>query len=178
MIIGRSRFNIYLFCLFAVLFAGCKTAKDEKEKFISTLSLHIEVVPDSSTFSKSVTVSREKPVTVNIETSPFISEAQVAEAKVVDELGGWALQIKFQRRGSWLLEQYTTTNPGKHIAVFSIFGEDKKNKESRWLGAPIITRRISNGTLTFTPDATREEAETIARGLNNLARQVEEKAKW
>ena len=41
--------------------------------------------------------------------------------------------------------------------------------EGRWLAAPRINKRIADGVLVFTPDATREEAEQIALGLNNLA---------
>ena len=81
-----------------------------------------------------------------------------------------------ERRGKWLLEQKTTTNPGKHIAIFAEWG--KKLKESRWLAAPVIPRRISNGVLTFTPDATREEMEQLVLGLNNLAAKMSEQDKW
>ena len=37
------------------------------------------------------------------------------------------------------------------------------------MAAPRIARRISNGVISFTPDATRDEAEQIAIGLNNVA---------
>ncbi len=180
MIIGWSRFNIYLLCGLLAATAGCKTpeqkAAKKKEKQISTLAVHLEVARDSMDFSRSIQVFREKPLVVNIDKSPFLTEAQVAEAKIVPERDGWALLIKFDQRGTWLLEQYTTTNPGKHMAIFSVFGEDKK--DARWLAAPLITRRISNGILTFTPDATRAEAEELVFGLNNLAKQVSEKSKW
>ena len=56
------------------------------------------------------------------------------------------------------------------IAIFSQFGEEMK--DYRWLAAPVINRRISDGVLVFTPDATREEAEEIALGLNNVAKKV------
>jgi hypothetical protein len=50
--------------------------------------------------------------------------------------------------------------------------------ESRWLAAPVIPRRISNGVLTFTPDASREEADLIAIGLNNVAKKVQDDLKF
>jgi hypothetical protein len=40
--------------------------------------------------------------------------------------------------------------------------------ENRFLGAPLITKRITDGVFVFTPDATREEAERIVAGLNNV----------
>jgi Preprotein translocase subunit SecD len=176
MITGRARFNIYFLCAIALCFCGCQSPEKKREKQISRLALHIEVVPDMSEFSQSITLFRTKPVVVHIDRSAFLTEAHVAEAEIVDDMEGWALAIKFDQRGTWLLEQYTTTSPGKHIAIFSTWGLDKK--EGRWLAAPVITRRISNGSLRFTPDCSREEAEEIVHGLKNLARQVAKKSKW
>jgi preprotein translocase subunit SecD len=180
MIIGRSRFNIYLLSLLVTVASGCHTPKEKeeanKEKQFSTLSLNIEVVPSSLDFSVDVPVFRGRPMTVTVDKDPFLTESQVSEAKVVDDQGGFVLEIKFEHRGTALLEQYTTIYPGKHIAIFSRFGN--KKSDSRWLAAPKITGRISSGILTFTPDATREEAEQIALGLNNVAKQVAKKYKW
>ena len=180
MISGSGRFNIYLLCLLVACASGCQSPEKKlakkKEKQISTLAVHLEVIPDTMDFSRTIQVFRDKPVDVTIDKRPFLTELDVAEAKIVEDRGGWALQIQFVRHGAWLLEQYTTTNPGKHMAIFSSFGLDKK--EARWLGAPLITKRISNGTLTFTPDATREEAQEIIFGLNHVAKEVAEKSKW
>ena len=49
--------------------------------------------------------------------------------------------------------------------------------EARWLAAPRISQRIKDGVLVFTPDATREEAERIVRGLNNVAIKLGNKPK-
>ena len=49
--------------------------------------------------------------------------------------------------------------------------------ELRWLAAPILQQRIRDGLLVFTPDATREEAERIVRGLKNVAKTVQ-KHNW
>jgi hypothetical protein len=40
-----------------------------------------------------------------------------------------------------------------------------------------MNERILDGTLTFTPDATREETERIVRGLNNVAIRAGNKSK-
>jgi preprotein translocase subunit SecD len=176
MIFDRSRFNTYLLSVVALaLVSGCHTRGDKKE--IATLRVHLEVMAESMDFSTSVPIYRAKPVMVTVDKSPFLSEANVAGAKVVDVPGGFKLEIHFDHRGTWLLESYTTTNPGKHFAIFSAF-EFQKKKEGRWLGAPIQSRRISNGILAFTPDATREEAEQIVRGLTNIAKENQDKSKW
>ncbi|MBC8097449.1 MAG: hypothetical protein H7Y43_16715 [Akkermansiaceae bacterium] len=180
MIIGRSRFNIYLICTLLAVTVGCQSPEKKqarkKEKQVSTLAIHLEAVQDSMDFSRSIQIFREKPLVVNIDKAAFLTESEVAEAKIVPERDGWSLLIKFNQRGTWLLEQYTTTNPGRHMAIFSTFGEDKK--EARWLSAPLIHKRISNGILTFTPDATREESEQLVFGLNNLVKQAAAKSKW
>lgn len=177
MITGRSRFNIYLLFLFAGLLAcGCGSTKKKKDEPLSTLRIHIEMTASPMDFSISVPVYRAKPVMITVDKEPFLTELNIASAKVVDVMGGFALQVEFNHSGAMLLEQYTASNPGRHIAIFSLFG--KKKEESRWLGAPIIGRRISNGVLTFTPDASREESERIVLGLNNYSKKSQAKSKW
>ncbi|MEK7707085.1 MAG: hypothetical protein AAB380_03725 [Verrucomicrobiota bacterium] len=169
MVIRPTRFNIYLLCL-ALLApaAGCRSPESRREKQLATFRVHLEVNPDGTGRSEPVPIYRAHPTLVNVDKGPFLTEGDVAEAGVImDTLGGFSLQIQLGARGTLLLEQYTAVNPGKRFAIFSEFGE--KLAEHRWLGAPIIARRIPNGVLAFTPDATREEAEQIARGLNNVA---------
>ena len=124
--------------------------------------------------SGTANISRANPVMVNVQKSPFLTEASVKEAKVVEVIGGFALRLKFDRQGGWLLEQYSTANLGKHVAIFSEFASpsDEKLNQGRWLAAPRINQRITDGTLAFTPDATRAEAEQIVVGLNNVAKKL------
>jgi len=179
MLIGRTRINLYLLCfagLAAVLVAGCRTG-DSRDKQFSALRLHMEATSDAMSFSRVVPIYRENPMSLRVDRDPFLTEVNVASAKVVDEVGGFVIQIQFDRRGAWLLEQYTTSNPGRRVAIYSEFG-GKGFREARWLGAPTIRRRISDGLFTFTPDATRAEAEEVVLGLNNLARKLETASKW
>ena len=166
-------FNIYLVTVAACLVSGCQSGKAGKNKTASTMRLHLEVNPDGTDKNGPVSVHREQPFLVNVERQPFLTEHHIVNAAVVDDPpAGFHLSIQFDRQGTWLLEQYTIASKGKRIAIFSHFGhptEDEKG-EARWLGAPAITQRIADGILSFTPDVTREEAESIARGLNNIAK--------
>ncbi len=165
MVIRAARFNLNLLLALALAaFAGCETTKKDKEQAV--VRIHIEVNPDGTGQNAPVPIYRANPVMVNVQTSPILTEGNLAEAKVLKTSGGFALQIKFDNFGTGLLEQYSARNPGKHLAIFCQFG--KKLVESRWLAAPQIGRRITNGTLLFTPDCSREEAEQIALGLNNV----------
>jgi hypothetical protein len=42
----------------------------------------------------------------------------------------------------------------------------------------MIARRLTDGVLVFTPNATREEADEIALGLNNVAKKVKKQSKF
>jgi preprotein translocase subunit SecD len=176
MITGRSRFNLYLLCALLALACGCQSPEEKKSKQFSTLRVHAEVEREERDFGTTVPIFREKPVMVTVNKDPFLTEADVSDARIVDESGVWSIQIQFTRRGTWLLEQQTTSNPGKHVAIFSEWGATPQ--KSRWLAAPIFRHRISDGRLTFTPDATHEEAEEIVMGLTNLVREVEKNSKW
>ena len=148
--------------------------KEKKEKTeVAMLRLHIETNPDASKRTGPAVI---RGISFNIESEPFLTESSIKEAKLIDVVGGFEMSIQFDRQGSWLLEQYTSAGRGKHLAVYSqwtIFPEKELNK-GRWLASPFIRTHITDGLLTFTPDATREEAETIVKGLNNVVKKIHE----
>ena len=97
---------------------------------------------------------------VNVEKMPFLTKPNVAEAKVVDVRRRVRPAHPVQPCGHGDARAVHRANRGRKIAVFTQFGEQLKN--CRWLAAPVISHRISDGVLIFTPDASREEAEDIA----------------
>jgi hypothetical protein len=163
-------FNLYLLLLGGLL-AGCQTHKDKTKELVSTFRLHIETGFDPSGGSDTVAIYRENPLTLNVAKAPALTESDVSEAKVVESLGDFSIQVQFDRGGTWRLEQATTAYRGKHMAVFTQFmpSLDAKKTETRWLAAPRITKRITNGIIIFTPDCTRKEADQIVKGINNVA---------
>ena len=177
MITGRCRFNLYLLVgLVAMVACGCQTEQEKKDKELAAFRLYIESGPADTDRTMEVPIYRAEPLQIRIQKDPVLTEAHVASARVVDVLGGFDLLIQFNRQGSWLLQQYSATYSGKRYVVFSQFGV--KAKETRWLAAPRFNRILSDGILQFTPDASREEAEEIAKGLNNLAEKNESNDKW
>jgi len=171
------RFNTYLLVLLVALaMAGCKTNKTEDKekdeekpgkKDEASLRVHLEVNPDGSDRSGPVSIGRKQPFQINVEKVAFLNEFQIEKASVVDTFGGFSIAIQFDKVGGWLLEQYTTANKGRHLAISAEFGE------MRWLAAPKITQRLGDGRLVFTPDASREEADRIVAGLNRLAQRAQ-----
>jgi preprotein translocase subunit SecD len=172
-------FNTYLVLLIVALAGGCKStdsadkSKEKKpdKKEATTLGFHPEENQDGTGHSSAVQVSRNQPFTVNVRKSPILTELNVQKASVIDVLGGFQIMIQFDRQGTWILEQYSVADRGKRLAVFSQFGQ------ARWLAAPVLERRIADGVLVFTPDASHEEAERIVRGLNNIAKKAQ-KDNW
>ncbi|HWN96220.1 MAG TPA: hypothetical protein VNT99_14385 [Methylomirabilota bacterium] len=168
---GRfTLFNGFLAVALVVAVAGCAMSEERKRKEeLSTLRIHIEADRGSSDRASAIAVHRTNPLYLNIEREAVLDESNVSAATVVDQPGGlFAIEVKLDRRGSWILERTTVMNKGKHLVVFSHFGD-----ESRWIAAPEIFAKNSSGRLVFTPDATREETVRIVRGLNNAAKKQE-----
>jgi hypothetical protein len=171
--IDRPCFNIYLLLLVVACgLTACSSTRHKKN--FSALRIHLETNRDGSSRSTAVPVYREKSYMVNIESAPFLTEGNVSEASVVEAVGGFGIELKFERRGAWLLETYSTANRGRRFAIFAEFQdpENPKTPINRWIAAPLIQQRITNGTLTFTPDASRAEAEEFVKGLNRLAKKL------
>jgi len=163
---GRG-FNLYLLPLLALALAtGCQTSRADKK--LSTLRVHIESSANIAEGGQTVSVLRNEPVAIMISTLPVVSEANVVAATLLEVPGGYAVRVRFDETATIMLEQYTATSPGKHLVIAGQWGE--KIDESRWLAAPLITHRIADGSLTFTPDASRDEAKQWVLGLNNVAK--------
>jgi preprotein translocase subunit SecD len=165
--IRQLPFNLYLLVSLLCLTA-CETTEEKKHnKEASTLRLHLESNFDGTERIGRISILRENPIYVAVDRNPFLDEGSIQEASIVDDdMGGFSILLKFDHHGSFVLDSTTTANKGKRIAIFSRFGT------VRWLAAPKILGRVATGQFSFTPDATREEAERIVRGLNNVAKKL------
>ena len=172
-------YNTYLLALLVLGATGCETTQSAKasktpnpskadakksSKELTTLSLHLQVNRDGTERNSPVSVFRENPIQINVERAPFLNQGHIIKATLEEDSDGLiSIRLEFDQSGTWLLENITSANPGKHIVVFSQFGD------ARFLAAPILTKRITNGVFTFTPDASHKEAERIDRGMNNAS---------
>jgi len=150
------------------MLCGCQTEK--KNKQVSALRVHIEVNPDNTGTTQTISFLRSDPVLITVANDPILSEANIIAAKVTDARGGFAIQVQFDESSALMLEQYSAANPGKHFVIFGQWGEKLAN--GRWLAAPLITHRIANGVLSFTADMSRAEADRLVLGLNNVAKKI------
>ncbi len=163
----RQQFNLYFALALALaVLSGCQTEKRQKEKQVSAVRIHLEAEADNPATTQSISVFRADPISLTIDKEPLFTEANLVAAKIINTEGGFAIQFNFDESSSMILEQYTASYPGKHLAIYGQWG--KKLSDGRWLAAPMITQRIYNGTLTFTPDMSRTEADQFALGLTNV----------
>jgi preprotein translocase subunit SecD len=158
------RINIILAFL-VLLLPGCATTE---EKEAASLRLHLETNPDGTPYNFPVPIYRANPILVNIERSAVLDEAFMTKAEMVDvdEYGGHAIKVTFDEEGTKRLDYLTTSYKGRRIAINASW------TESRWIAAPLITKRIADGVLVFTPDASRKETERILLGLKNVIKEL------
>ena len=166
MVVWTRRFNLNLALAAALaLLCGCHTHR--QKELVSTLRVHIQMPADAGDTSQTVSVLRSDPVLITIARNPILTEANITAAWVTNSPGGFAVEVKFDENGAWMLEEYSSANPGGHFAIFGQWGD--LAADARWLAAPLITHRIANGVLSFTPDCSREEADRLVLGLNDVA---------
>jgi hypothetical protein len=162
-------FNIYLaLAILLGLAGGCQTEK--KKSQTAALRVHIEVPPDPTGDTQPISVIRSDPVLITVKRMPILTEANLLEAKIIEAQGGFALSLKFDETGTWTVEQYSASNPGLHFVIYGQWSE--KPTDGRWLAAPLITHRVTGGTLVFTPDCSREEADQFVLGLKEAMKQI------
>ena len=165
-----SVFNIYL-CVLSLGWSGCSSTKDPDKHAKTAIRFHVEAAHlDERTAA--VPIYRKSPVRMYVQKEPILSESDIASARVVEDAGGFSIELHFIRHAAWLLERASVDNKGRHLAIYSEFGQ------ARWLAAPLMLKPISAGTLVFTPDATRKEADRIVKGLNNVAAKLTTYEKW
>jgi hypothetical protein len=177
------RFNIYFALSLAFTLAlcgGCSSVNGSRKKLLSTLQIYLEVPAGTPSAGEPVPIYRDRPIMIRVGKEPCVTEVHIKSAKVIDIVGGFALSIQLNRQGTWLFEQYTASNRGRRFAVLAqwMTPPDKTLNKARWLAAPKLTTTVSDGSFNFTPDATRDEAELLAQGLNNLAKKTGSDDGW
>lgn len=140
-----------------------KKSKKEKPKLNKSLRVYVETKHDIEERSLPAVVGRSSPMKFMVEKLPILNEVHVESAALLDQPGSFQVQVKFNSLGARILESYTAAAAGRHLLIMT-----ELNKEGRWIAAPLIRRRLGNGILIFTPDASREDMDLLVRGLNQM----------
>ena len=174
MMVSMRIINHYLIAitLCAALGLGCKSMGEKKPgENYSLIMLYLEQNNDGTKYSREMAVYRADPIIFYVNSEPFLSTADLEKATLMEAIGGFAIQLQFNRHGTAVLESFTTSNKGKRMAIFCQF------TEPRVLAAPMITRGNATGIIRFTPDCSRKEAERIIAGLNTAIKEIKGKSK-
>ena len=137
--------------------------KEKKPKLIKSVRIYVETKHDIEERSLPAVVGRSSPMKFLVEKLPILNEVHVENAVLLDQPGSFQVMIKFNSLGSRILESYTAAAAGRHLLVMTEIEE-----EGRWIAAPLIRRRLGDGKLVFTPDASREDMDRLVKGLNQL----------
>jgi preprotein translocase subunit SecD len=167
-----TRFKHYLMALalVTVLGIGCQsTSKKKPGENYSLIMLYLEQNDDGTKYSREMSVYRADPVIFHVNSKPFLNTADLEKATLMEAIGGFALQLQFNRHGTAVLESFTASNKGRRMAIFCQF------TEPRVLAAPMITQRNATGIIRFTPDCSRQEAERIVKGLTTAIKEIKKK---
>jgi preprotein translocase subunit SecD len=188
-----TSFNIYLLLVSLFLSQSGMVAKEEAatktdktarkepverkpKKEFATIRFHLETNLDGTAKTKVVPIYRASPFNVTVEEAILLDEGSVEKAALVDLRGNYGIELTLNHHGTFFLDTITTANKGKRLAIYSEFGQSKDLIQNRWLGAPVIDKRNASGVITFTPDASRDEAERIVNGLNNIAKIIKRRS--
>src|ERR1039457_4206424 len=102
-------FNIILaLAATLALLCGCQTFWQKGPQ--GAVRIHIQTSPSALSTSQNISVMRSHPVLVTVGRDPILTEANVVAAKITDTPGGFAIEIKFDENGAWLLEQFSSAN--------------------------------------------------------------------
>ena len=169
-------FNSCFLLALAWLLTGCASTKDPYDKLSTTLRIHLEAVPNQMIPKQTIQLPRSNPIPIEVEGLALLNEDHVVSAQVINQMGTHSIQIQFNQWAVPLLEHNSSSYQGRRLAILASWGP--KGEYSRWLAAPKMNRRIVDGTITFTPDASLEESYQIVIGLNNNVRKAKNELQW
>ncbi len=138
-----------------------KPKKEKKKKPLKYFRVHVESrrdLPERTVLAK---LHSDETVQVPVEKLPALNESHLKRAALIEEPGGYLVQFQFDSVGTKLLEAHSAAANGRHFAVaVDIDGE------TRWIAILLIRRRLSEGVLSFSPAASREDMDRLVRDLN------------
>lgn len=140
--------------------------KAKKPKPLERLRVHLESRHDLAERSLLAQLGTDESLKFSVERLPILNEVHVEAAALIDEPGGaYQMQIRFNSMGSKLLEGYSASATGRHLLLMTDI-----DGEARWIGAPLIRRRIADGIIAFSPTVSRDIVERLVFGLNDAIR--------
>ena len=153
-----------------ILFSGCNypvEIKRDKAQF----ALFIEEFPQQGAKTMLLKVYQASPKMVHVALKPVLvgGPGTLKGTRVVDTQDGlYAIQLNFTVRGQALIEELTTNYRNRRLYVVVAQSDQSKTNgvNSRCIGASYIRQTMRASSMAFTPDASREESESIVELVN------------
>jgi preprotein translocase subunit SecD len=152
------------------LFAGCNYPVEIKRNK-AQFALFIEEFPQQGAKTMLLKVYQASPKMVHVALKPVLvgGPGMLKETRVVDTQDGLhAIQLNFTVRGQALMEYLTTNYRDRRLYVVVAQSDQSKTNgvNSRCIGASYIRQTLRASSMVFTPDASREESESIVELVN------------
>lgn len=138
-----------------------KKAKEKKKKTLKFIRVHVETRRDLPERTVTAKLNSDPTFQIPVDKLPLLTESHLKRAAIIEEPGGFLIQLHFDSMGTKLLEGQTAATNGRHFAIICDL-----DTESRWIAIPLIRRRLADGILSFSPDAPREDMDRLVRDLN------------
>jgi len=153
-----------------VLSTGCNYPVETKRNK-AQIAFFIEEFPQQEAETMLLKVYQASPKMVHVAPKPVLvgGPGMLKDSQVVDTQDGLhAIQLNFTTRGQALMEFLTTNYRDRRLyVVVAQSGQSKTNSvNSRCIGVSYIRGTIRSSTMIFTPDASREESESIIELVN------------
>ena len=153
-----------------VLISGCNYPVETKRNK-AQFAFYIEEFPQQEAKTMPLKVYQASPKMVHVAPKPVLvgGPGMLKDTQVVDTQDGLhAIQLNFTTRGQALMEYLTTNYRDRRLYVVIAQSDHSKTNgvNSRCIGVSYIRGTVRGSTMIFTPDASREESESIVELVN------------
>ena len=165
------RWFVICFNVFLLSFSGCNALRGGSEAAKVRMALFVQQERDQGVQVVEIKVYNAQPKVFYAAKDPVLELRQdtLEGAYLIEGQDKiLSLQLRFNSRGSALLEDITTRFRQQRLFIVVAMPDktDKKRIVSRCIGVFYVQNTITDKILQFTPDADEEEAIEIVNGLN------------
>ena len=153
-----------------ILSSGCNYPVETKSNK-AQLAFFIEEFAQQETKTMLLKVYQASPKMVHVSPKPVLvgDPGMLKETHVINTQDGLhAIQLDFTTRGQALMEYLTTNYRDRRLYVVVAQSDQSKTNgvSSRCIGVSYIRGTVRGSKMIFTPDASREESESIVELVN------------
>ena len=154
---------------------GCSTNNSSKDS--AFVAMFVETKTENPELARRIEWFQSDPRPAWLEANPIFQPLQhMEQAEVIKSDDGLhAIQMKFNTRGTRLLEDITAARVGRRFFLMAWYKHKPEDKEikPRCIGVKYIEKPNNTGQFVFLPDTSEEEAERLTNGFNSAAKKIQ-----